>query len=162
MEIAPMAACSCGSGEIFERCCQLYLLGKAEAPSAEVLMRSRYSAYHQGSIDYLIATHHPTQRYAGQRAAIVHSVANTDWLRLRILDTEAGQATDRRGIVEFVAYYKDYKDQKPGQVHERSRFVRQKDRWFYVDGDALSPLWPKRSDPCWCGSGKKYKACHGP
>lgn len=88
----------------------------------------------------------------------MQSVANTHWLGLRVLATEAGQTTDRQGVVEFVAYYED---PMPGQVHERSRFVRQKERWFYVDGDALPPLVPKRSDPCWCGSGKKYKACHG-
>lgn len=121
-------------------------------------MRSRYTAYHQGHIDYLIATHHPTQRYAGQRAAIAQSVATTTWLGLRVMATEAGQVADGKGVVEFIAYYAD---PRPGQVHERSRFVRQKDRWFYVDGDTLLPVEPKRSDPCWCGSGQKYKACHG-
>jgi SEC-C motif-containing protein len=134
------------------------VLGEAIVPTAEALMRSRYTAYHQGNIDYLIATHHPTQRYPGQRAAILQSVATTTWLGLRVLATEAGQATDSHGVVEFVAYYKD---PKLGQVHERSRFTRQKDRWLYVDGDALPPLWPQRGDPCWCGSGKKYKVCHG-
>ncbi|PSN12765.1 hypothetical protein C7293_18775 [filamentous cyanobacterium CCT1] len=160
-------ACPCGSGEGFGNCCQPYLLGREVAPTAEALMRSRYTAYHQGDVDYLIATHHPTQRYGGQRAALVQSVATTRWLGLRVLATEAGQTSDargasqegeRQGVVEFVAYYED---PKPGQVHERSRFVRQKERWFYVDGDALPPLVPKRGDPCWCGSGKKYKACHG-
>jgi len=152
------ADCPCGRGEVYADCCQPYLVGKAAAPTAEALMRSRYTAYHQGHIDYLIATHHPTQRYGGQRAAISQSVANTTWLGLRVLATEAGQVTDRQGVVEFVAYYED---PRPGQVHERSRFVRQKERWFYVDGDALPPLVPKRSDPCWCGSGKRYKGCHG-
>ena len=121
-------------------------------------MRSRYTAYHQGDIDYLIATHHPTQRSAGQRQAIAKSMVHTTWQGLRVLATEAGQPGDRRGVVEFVAYYQD---PRPGQVHERSRFVRQKDRWFYLDGDALPPLELNRSEPCWCGSGKKYKACHG-
>lgn len=121
-------------------------------------MRSRYTAYYQGNTDYLIATHHPTQRYPGQRSALGQTMTNTRWLGLQVLASEAGQSTDRRGVVEFVAYYED---PKPGQVHERSRFVRQNDRWFYVDGDTLPPLVPKRSDPCWCGSGKKYKVCHG-
>jgi SEC-C motif domain protein len=121
-------------------------------------MRSRYSAFHQRAIDYLIATHHPTQRHSGQRTALAQSMASTRWLGLTVLATAAGQAGDRQGVVEFVAYYSD---PAPGQVHERSRFVRQKDRWFYVDGDALPPLVPQRNEPCWCGSGKKYKACHG-
>ena len=151
-------ACPCGGGSCFGACCQPYLLRTATAPTAEALMRSRYTAYHQGDIDYLIATHHPTQRYPGQRAAILQSVARTTWLGLRVLATEAGQAIDQRGLVEFVAYYED---PKPGQIHERSRFTRQKDRWFYVDGDALPAMLPKRSESCWCGSGKKYKACHG-
>ncbi|MGG6241618.1 YchJ family protein [Nodosilinea sp. AN01ver1] len=158
MNMMPADACPCGSGERFGTCCQPYLLGNGTAPTAETLMRSRYTAYHQGDVDYLIATHHPTQRYGGQRAAIGQSMATTRWLGLRVLATEAGQITDRQGVVEFVAYYED---PKPGQVHERSRFVRQKERWFYVDGDALPPLVPKRSEPCWCGSGKKYKVCHG-
>ncbi len=150
--------CPCGSGGLWADCCQPYLTGAALAPTAEALMRSRYTAYHQGDADYLVATHHPTERYVGQRAAILHSMATTTWLGLRVLATEAGQPTDRQGLVEFIAYYED---PKPGQVHERSRFVRQKDRWFYVDGDALPPLVPQRGDPCWCGSGKKYKSCHG-
>ncbi len=121
-------------------------------------MRSRYTAYHQGDIDYLIATHHPTRRYGGQRTAIAQSTAASTWLGLRVIATEAGQTADSQGVVEFIAHYLD---PRPGQVHERSRFVRQKQRWFYVDGDALPPVVPKRGDPCWCGSGKKYKACHG-
>ncbi|MBE9139355.1 YchJ family protein [Nodosilinea sp. LEGE 07088] len=158
MAISSEQACPCGSGQPLTQCCQPYLSGRVYAPTAAALMRSRYTAYHQGNIDYLVATHHPTQRFGGQRAAITQSMATTTWLGLRILATEAGQTTDSRGTVEFIAYYSD---PKPGQVHERSRFVRQRDRWFYVDGDPLPPIIPGRNAPCWCGSGKKYKACHG-
>jgi SEC-C motif domain protein len=150
--------CPCGSDRPYSDCCQLYLRGTALPPTAEALMRSRYTAYHQGNGDYLIATHHPTQRYPGQRATILKTIATTTWLGLLVLATEAGQPADRRGGVEFIAYYAD---PEVGQIHERSRFVRQKDRWFYVDGDTLPRQWPQRGDPCWCGSGKKYKACHG-
>jgi uncharacterized protein YchJ len=89
--------CPCGGGQTFGACCRPYLVGEAAAETAEQLMRSRYSAYHQGNIDYLIATHHPTQRYAGQRAAILQSTARTTWLGLRVLATQAGQATDSQG-----------------------------------------------------------------
>ncbi|MEO0825855.1 MAG: YchJ family metal-binding protein, partial [Cyanobacteria bacterium J06642_9] len=61
-------------------------------------------------------------------------------------------------LAEFVALYQAG---EIGQPHERSRFVKQKDRWFYLDGEILPPLAPKRSEPCWCGSGKKFKHCHG-
>ncbi|NJL45208.1 MAG: hypothetical protein HC922_04545 [Leptolyngbyaceae cyanobacterium SM2_3_12] len=63
-----------------------------------------------------------------------------------------------KASVEFIAYYREA---SLGQVHERSRFSQQKGRWFYLDGDALPPIFPKPQAPCWCGSGKKYKACHG-
>jgi SEC-C motif-containing protein len=151
-------ACPCGRDRAYGSCCQPYVTGQRLAPTAEALMRSRYTAYHQGHIDYLVATHHPTQRQADQRRTIAQSVQTTTWLGLKILATHQGQPGDRQGTVEFIAYFQD---PQPGQIHERSRFVQQKDRWFYVDGDLLPPVWPQRNAPCWCDSGKKYKGCHG-
>jgi SEC-C motif-containing protein len=121
-------------------------------------MRSRYTAFSQGHIDYLIATHHPTQRTLDQRRRLTKSIEATTWLGLRVLSTHQGQIEDREGTVEFMAYYRAL---ELGQIHERSRFVKQKGRWFYVDGDQLPPVFPKRNEPCWCGSRKKYKVCHG-
>ncbi len=155
-EILP---CPCGSGQPLATCCAPYLQGDALAPTAEALMRSRYTAYCQGQVEYLIATHHPRQRQLSDRAALSQSVRQTTWLGLTVLATEQGQPEDPVGIVEFVALY-----QARGavqQLHERSRFQQQKGRWFYVEGDHLPPLAPKRNEPCWCGSGKKFKQCHG-
>jgi SEC-C motif-containing protein len=150
--------CPCGSGQAFRECCQPYLAGQAHAPTAEALMRSRYTAYYQGQVDYLIATHHPSRRTPDQRTTLAHSVRTTVWVRLSVLATQQGQPQDRQGTVEFVAYHSA---PQPGQIHERSRFIKPKERWFYLEGDMLPPLLPKRNEPCWCGSGKKYKACHG-
>ncbi|MEM7647966.1 MAG: YchJ family protein [Cyanobacteria bacterium P01_A01_bin.70] len=152
------ANCPCGSQRPFNTCCQPYLLGQAIAPTAEALMRSRYTAYCQGQVDYLTATHHPSKRTLGDRAALTKSVQNTIWLGLTVLQTEQGQPADTTGVVEFVARYQS---DHIGQIHERSRFKQQKGRWFYLDGDLLPPLEPKRNEPCWCGSGKKFKQCHG-
>jgi SEC-C motif-containing protein len=153
-----MALCPCGSGTPFHQCCQPYLAGESQAPTAEALMRSRYTAYCQGQVDYLVATHHPTRRSPTERTALADSARTTTWVALKVLATQKGQPGDAEGIVEFVAYHLT---PSPGQIHERSRFVQQKGRWFYLDGDMLPPLWPKRSEPCWCGSGKKFKVCHG-
>lgn len=153
-----MTACDCGSGIPFESCCQPYLIGQVQAPTAEVLMRSRYTAYCQGQVDYLVATHHPTHRSHNERAVLADSIRTTTWAKLTVLNSQEGQANDTKGTVEFVAYHIT---PSPGQIHERSRFVQQKGRWLYLDGDMLPPVWPKRNEPCWCGSGKKYKACHG-
>jgi SEC-C motif-containing protein len=152
------APCPCGSGQSYGACCGLYLSNQAHAPTAEALMRSRYTAYTQGNVDYLIATHHPTQRTANQRAELANSIQSTTWLGLQVIETCQGQGDDQQGAVEFIAYYRA---PSLGQIHERSRFVKQRDRWLYVDGEMLPPVVPKRNDPCWCGSGKKYKACHG-
>ena len=54
--------CPCGSGRAFEECCEPYLLGRLPAPTAEALMRSRYSAYALSSIDYLYKTSGPRVR----------------------------------------------------------------------------------------------------
>ena len=156
--MAPSSLCPCGSQSAFANCCEPYLLGTAIAPTAEALMRSRYTAYCRGQVDYLIATHHPSKRRPSDRANLSKSMQNTTWLGLTVLNTERGQPEDDTGIVEFVALYRTG---EVGQLHERSRFQKQKGRWFYVDGDHLSPLEPKRNAPCWCGSGKKFKLCHG-
>ncbi len=150
--------CPCGSSKAYCDCCQVYLSGKATAPTAEKLMRSRYTAFCKGNIDYLIATLHPDKRKFDDRLQLTKSIDNTDWLGLKIIATNKGQPKDELGFVEFVAVYRV---SEPQQLHERSRFVKQGDRWFYVDGVFLPPIIPKRNEPCWCGSGKKYKKCHG-
>lgn len=132
-------------------------------------MRSRYSAFCEGKIDYLIATLHPSKRQVTDREALARSVSTTRWTGLRILAVDGGTEGDDTGQVEFVAYYAEsgaaeHQAGTTRQLHERSRFVKQDDRWFYLSGDheSLPPI-PKlgRNDPCWCGSGKKLKKCHG-
>ena len=81
---------------------------------------------------------------------------NTHWLGLSVLATEQGSATDKTGRVIFAAKYKG-SDGKEAVFYEASRFVKEKGRWYYVDGTHELG----RNDPCWCGSGKKFKKCHG-
>ena len=150
--------CPCGSQHPHTLCCQPYVQGQIHAPTAEALMRSRYTAYCQGNIDYLIATHHPSQRKLSDRTHLAHSIQQTHWQGLTVLDTHKGQPPDTEGMVEFVAVYNT---PIPGQLHERSRFVKEKGHWFYLKGESLPPLTPNRNQPCWCGSGNKFKHCHG-
>ncbi len=152
------APCFCGSQQELAQCCEPLLTGQALAPTAEALMRSRYSAYCTGNVDYLLATQHPLHRTVDGRQQICHTLQTTEWLQLTIVSTQGGQPHDTTGIVEFVAVYRSGAE---AQLHERSRFVQQKGRWFYQDGDLLPPLLPKRNEPCWCGSGQKFKQCHG-
>ena len=91
-------------------------------------MRSRFSAFALGLEPYLLATWHPSTR-----PATVDLDDDVTWRRLQIVDTVAGDPDDTDGIVEFRASYRG--PDGAGLLHERSRFVRETGRWFYVDGD---------------------------
>jgi SEC-C motif-containing protein len=94
--------CPCGAGRPFARCCGPFL-GGAPAPTALALMRSRYTAYVRGAIDYLVETQSPETRAGLDRAAIERWSRETRWQGLEIVATERGDAADSDGIVEFVA-----------------------------------------------------------
>jgi SEC-C motif-containing protein len=127
-------SCPCGSGAIEAACCGPLLAGEARAATAVALMRSRYTAYVRGAIDYLIATHAPEHRSGVDRAEITKWTRTTLWMGLEIVATEAGGERDATGIVEFIA--SGVTRGKPFRQHERSRFRRDADgAWLYVDGD---------------------------
>ena len=155
--------CPCGSEKSHDACCGAILAGSATANSAEQLMRSRYSAYCLGHVDYLIASHHPSRRQANDRQMIHNTVSRHRWLKLQIIHSKQGREGDYNGEVEFVASF--IEDGHFRQLHERSRFVKEDNQWYYLDGDIFDTVPKayqiKRNDPCWCGSNKKYKKCHG-
>lgn len=124
--IADDDPCPCGSGERFGRCCAPVLRGAA-APTPERLMRSRYTAFVVGDARYLTATWHP-----GTRPGELVLDPAQRWTGLEILDTDAGAQGGARGFVEFRAAWRHGRDR--GVLHERSRFVRQGERWWYLDG----------------------------
>lgn len=106
-----------------------------------------------------MATHHPSQRQADDRQTLAKTIAETHWFSLQVLNSDRSQEANGVGTVEFVAFYQSQGEF--GQLHERSQFIRQDNRWFYHHGTILPPITIGRNDPCWCGSGKKYKKCHG-
>lgn len=95
-------------------------------------MRSRYSAFVKGAIDYLIDTHDASTRASVERAGLAAFCRDTGWLGLEIVDTVRGGEADDDGIVEFIA--RGVTHGKPFAQRERSRFRRVDGRWFYVDG----------------------------
>lgn len=119
-------------------------------------MRSRYSAFCTKNVDYLLATHHRSQQHADEKTLLENSINATEWLGLKVL--KATQQNES-GVVEFIAYYRD--QHGLGQIHERSNFVLEENRWFYFDGKHLPAEKIQRNDPCICGSGKKFKKCCG-
>jgi SEC-C motif-containing protein len=158
-----MPACPCGSGAAEAACCDPLLAG-TPAATALALMRSRYTAYVRGAIDYLIDTHAADTRGSVDRDAVARRSRDTQWLGLEIVATRAGGPADDEGTVEFVA--RGATRGTPFAQRERSRFRRSDGRWYYVDGTATAEparraATPGRNDPCPCGSGMKYKRCHG-
>lgn len=151
-------ACPCGSKIDYSVCCEKLIAGIAVAQTAQQLMRSRFSAFAKNEIDYLIATWHPSKRHEINRQSLLKTAESCDWLSLSILDTAEGQQADEQGEVEFLAIFKE---EKLEAMQERSRFVKENGQWFYLGGVQKKPVLPGRNDPCWCGSGKKSKKCHG-
>jgi SEC-C motif-containing protein len=124
-------------------------------------MRSRYSAFYLGHSDYLIQSHHPSRRSPGDQQDLESSFAGTHWLSLEIINCWQGGEQDHQGQVEFIARYCIAEQLQ--QLHERSNFRKEQGQWFYVDGQLFdsSPALPGRNESCWCGSGRKFKKCHG-
>lgn len=124
------AACPCDSGQPYRVCCGLWHAGLNEgvyAPTPEALMRSRYSAYALGLIDYLLATWHPST------APGELELPPLKWLALEVRHAE--QSGDA-GVVEFVARCRE--GGRAQRLHETSRFVREAGRWYYIDGQVAA------------------------
>lgn len=121
------APCPCGSAQRYADCCAPLHEGNA-APTAEALMRSRYSAYVLGLEPYLLATWHAASRPAQLGLA---EDDQPQWLGLTVRRHEATSADS--AIVEFVARYKT--GGRAHRLHETSRFIREDGRWYYVDGE---------------------------
>lgn len=156
--------CPCGSKKKLNDCCGTIINGRA-AQTALELMRSRYVAYSLGEAQYLYDTTHGRHREEYKIESIAQWSKENTWTQLEIVSVEHGSVSDTRGVVEFRAYFTDSKD-KSQVHHERSNFLKEKGKWFYLDGK-MNPMEVDitrkitRNDPCPCGSGKKYKKCCG-
>jgi SEC-C motif-containing protein len=95
-------------------------------------MRSRYSAFVKGAVDYLIETHDPDTRGRVSKASLTQYAKDTMWLGLEIVATDRGGEDDDEGIVEFIA--RGALGGKPFAQRERSRFRKLDGRWVYIDG----------------------------
>lgn len=126
--------CPCGRKDArghalaLAQCCGRHLadVEGTPAPDAETLMRSRYTAFVRRDAQYLQATWH-----ASTRPAQVAFEEGLKWLGLEVREHKV--LDDSHAEVAFVA-----RSRLAGRAHrlqERSRFVREGGRWYYVDGD---------------------------
>jgi SEC-C motif-containing protein len=156
--------CPCGSGAAFATCCEPIINGTRESETAEELMRARYSAFVTHAIDFIVASTHSYSRKDIDLPFIREWSETSTWRGLEIVDTK--QVNANKAFVSFEAQFT-----QNGEDHlhrEKSLFERENGHWRFVSGEDLKnptvryemPL-PGRNDPCPCGSGKKFKKCHG-
>jgi SEC-C motif-containing protein len=121
--------CPCDATRRYAACCGRWHTGPLhlQAPDAQTLMRSRYSAFALGLADYLADTWHARTRPAEP----ITFEPGLRWLGLEVR-RHRGIDTDQ-AEVEFVARSK--LGGRAQRLHETSRFVREGGRWFYVDGN---------------------------
>lgn len=129
-------------------------------------MRSRYSAYATGNIDWIERSQAPEGRQVMDRSATEEWSRKSIWKGLEILETRDGGPDDAEGVVEFKARY-----ELAGQDtvhHEIATFRKEEGLWYFVDGLEIKPRPYRRAEPrvgpnepCPCGSGKKFKKCCG-
>ena len=118
-----VTSCPCGHGAAYAQCCGPVHRGHAPA-TAEALMRSRYSAFALDDDAYVLGSWHPATR-----PAAVEPDPNLRWVGLDIIGATGGGLFDAEGVVEFRAHYRDHG--RPGDLVERSRFVRHDGQWMY-------------------------------
>lgn len=121
-------------------------------------MRSRYTAFARGDVNYLKESQlSPTRDQSwDETERWARSVA---WLSLQIVSKEAGAERDDTGVVEFIARYLE--GASVHALHERSTFSRHDRQWRYDSGaPEVTVTRVERNEPCPCGSSRKFKACH--
>lgn len=133
-------------------------------------MRSRYSAFALGEVGWIMASHHSETVGEIDRDEVEQWSGSSEWLGLKIRGTTGGEPDDETGTVTFRARYK-VQGRQVDHV-ERAHFERDGGSWRFHSvldeedsGPELVPVGQRstvgRNDPCPCGSGKKYKRCHG-
>ena len=157
--------CPCGSSQPYEACCAPIIAGDP-APTAEALMRSRYTAYVKHEFAHLERSLSAKEREDFNLSDARRWAESSEWLGLNITQTEGGGLDDTEGTVAFTARFRN--NNETHDHVEVARFAREDGRWVYSGQVDTSPQpvrreAPKigRNDPCPCGSGKKYKKCCG-
>lgn len=158
-----MSNCPCGLERPFEECCGPIING-APAPTAEALMRSRYSAHVTGAYEYLDTSIHPDMRGEVTAEEIKEWSSQMEWTGLEVESVKAGREEDETGEVTFVAHYS--LGGVPQILREQAFFRKVEGNWFYVEGMVEGQGTYRRETPkvgrnelCPCGSGKKFKKC---
>lgn len=122
--------CPCRSGKEYADCCELFITKITLPETPEQLMRSRYTAYSQANIDYILATMRGEASKDFDTASAKQWAESVTWVKLKVIRTYIDPVIPEMGFVEFKAYY-HYKKQMH-VMHEFSEFKKYENQWFYV------------------------------
>ncbi len=121
---AQAGPCPCASGQPYGACCGRYHRGEASPPTAEALLRARFSAFALGDAPFLRRTWHRSTR-----PTTLELDRGQHWTRLEILGRTGGALFDTEGTVDFRAHYRV--NSLDGVQSENSAFVRDGGEWRY-------------------------------
>ena len=153
--------CLCGSKQPYQQCCQGYHDGTNVAQRAEDLLRSRFSAFVLGRLDYIRSTTISSKQTENLTRSLQDVKQDTKWLSLKVLERfpeRDKKSSNQLPQIRYVVFFE--KDGQPYQMHELSHFVYEKDQLRYSHGEFKKDIQLGRNEPCWCGSEKKLKRCH--
>lgn len=117
--------CPCGSGKNYFKCCGPYIEGKANPPTPESLMRSRYTAYTQNNLDYIEKTMRGDALERFERKGD----EGVEWIKLDVLFSEE---EGDKGTVQFIASFRYQEEER--LLHEISSFKKINGKWYYTKG----------------------------
>lgn len=120
--------CPCCSGKLYFECCQPIIHGEVIPKNPEELMRSRYSAYSVGNVDYLYNTTAKKEQKYYSKKEIEGWASENDWLKLEIMNSNDN-------MVEFKAFHKLKNSFEILIHHEKSTFVLEGNHWKYLSGE---------------------------
>lgn len=159
-----MTNCPCGTDKSYEECCGPFIKGTHIPKTPETLMRSRYTAFSQGEMAYILSTMSGEITRNFDEESSRQWAKQAKWLGLEVVNAPPVKPSDTVGYVEFKANFL-LQDRKQN-IHEISEFSFKDERWYYIGGKAPNGHHQERqklgrNDPCPCGSQKKYKKCCG-
>ena len=153
--------CPCGSQKSYTSCCQPFISGEQIPTTPEALMRSRYTAYTKANIDYIKASMRGKALMDFQEKEALQWAKRVNWIKLHLIQSSMDQAD--KAYVHFEASFVD--GTRLSTIHEKSKFIQDQGRWYYIEGELLPSTQPKtiisRNTACPCGSHRKFKHCHG-
>ena len=128
MKFSVNSKCPCGSGKKYKKCCQIFHKG-AKPKDALTLMKSRYSAYAVGDVNYIKKTTHENSPYfLDKKEDIEKFCKNEEFLGLEIVEFVDGE---KEAFVTFNAKLRS------GELKEKSKFLKENGVWFYLSGEFL-------------------------